>query len=165
MRNIIQAHNKKVLKKHCENTAKTNKSDTTCNCRIKAKCPVEGNCRTGPIIYKATINTKDGEKFYIGATKSFKERHANHKASFKDKDATTLSKHIWENRLGPNPDIKWTVLKKAVAYSKGGHYCDLCLTEKLFIARALKDPQCMNKRSELTSRCAHKARFKLSRHK
>ena len=166
VRNIIQTHNNKVLKRHCEEIAQTNKSEPTCNCRVKAKCPLNGNCRTGPMIYKATINAKDGERFYIGSTQNFKERHANHKASFKDEklqNATTLSKYIWENKLGPNPDCKWTILRKGTTYSKGGRYCDLCLTEKLYLAKALKDPRCLNKRTELTSRCAHKAKFKLSR--
>ena len=166
IKTIMQTHNTNKLQQQNKQTP-TRENNTTCNCRDKNKCPLDNKCNSGPIVYKAIITNKQGqEAIYIGSTQNFKQRHANHKASFKDpklKNATTLSKYAWTEELGPEPNIKWTTLKTSKLYAKGGRYCDLCLTEKLCIAKALKDPRCINKRTELVSRCAHKARFKLSR--
>ena len=65
--------------------------------------------------------------------------------------------------MGPEPNIKWEILRKARIYTKGSKHCDLCLTEIMCIGEALKDPNCLNHRTELTSKCAHKERYKLSR--
>ena len=166
IKTIIQAHNTKTLQKHIQQEP-NKETKANCNCRNKNTCPLENECNSGPIVYQATFSDKtETEHIYIGSTQNFKERHANHKASFKDerkKHATTLSTHIWELGLGPDPNIKWSILKRGNIYKKGGRYCDLCLTEKLCIAKALSDPRCINKRTELASRCAHKAKHKLSR--
>ena len=59
--------------------------------------------------------------------------------------------------------MKWEIVKQGHVYRKGGRYCDLCLSEKLYISKNLKTEGCLNKRTELTSKCRHKDRFKLSR--
>ena len=87
---IIQAHNTKILKKYNEATAE-NMKRKTCNCRKKNECPLEGKCNTGAILYKATIESKEGEFFYIGSTQNFKERHGNHKASLNTYQFTSFS--------------------------------------------------------------------------
>ena len=164
---IIQSHNAKTLREHNKKPATTNNKNTTCNCRIKNKCPLGGNCKTGPVVYKASIvSGSEVKATYIGSTQAFKERHNNHKASFRDeslKHATALSKYVWEQDLGPEPNISWSILRRCGLYRKGGRYCDLCLTEKVLIAKAMKDPTSLNKRAELTLRCAHKAKFKLAK--
>ena len=166
MRNIIQTHNKKVIKKEKEQEdPKTAKK--TCNCRIQADCPLNGHCLES-VVYKAEIETGLGSKVtYIGSSNNFKNRYRNHKKSFRDskyKYETTLSKFIWEKELGPEPDIKWTIVSKAHPYKTGKKYCDLCLTEKYFISEENKKAwTCLNARSDLTNRCVHKTKFKLSR--
>ena len=165
IKTIIQTHNANTLQQHNKQTSPRG-NNTTCNCRNISKCPLDNNCISGPIVYQATINNEQKEAIYIGSTQNFKERHANHKASFKDprlKNATALSKHVWENKLGPEPNIKWSILRRGRLYTKGGKYCDLCLTEKLCISKAINDPKCINRRTELASRCAHRAKFKLSK--
>ena len=70
---------------------------------------------------------------YIGSTQDFKERLANHKASFRHeklKKETVLSQYVWSEGLNPEPEISWTILKKGSIYKKGTRYCDICLSEK-----------------------------------
>ena len=178
IRTIIQAHNAKILQNASEETSPkvviddpqqtTNTlTSKTCNCNDKNNCPLDGNCNPGPIIYKATIQDRENNTYtYIGSTQNFKERYNNHKKSFrheKYKKETTLSSFIWEKNLEPEPNVKWEIVKQGHVYRKGGRYCDLCLSEKLYISKNLKTEGCLNKRTELTSKCRHKDRFKLSR--
>ena len=38
----------------------------TCNCRVRASCPLNGKCLISNIIFKATIKEKDyNEKIYV----------------------------------------------------------------------------------------------------
>ena len=146
------------LTRNAENSAEE------CNCRDE--CPLDGKCNTGPMIYKATITAGRETKTYIGSTQDFKQRIANHKQSFRNptlKNATTLSKYVWDKGLGPSPNIDWTILAKTRLYEKGGGHCDLCLSEKLFILLDAKDPKSLNKRTDLSNKCAHKMKFRLHR--
>ena len=53
MAQIIKKHNKKI-------TSTIDKSITpACNCRIKTKCPLNGNCLQLRVIYQATAKSKD----------------------------------------------------------------------------------------------------------
>ena len=109
--------------------------------------------------------TEEEPKKYIGSTNNFKQRYISHKYSFRHethRNATTLSHHIWDQELGPEPNIKWQVLEKAPSYKKGGRACHLCLTEKLHIMSHLDDITYLNRRSELAAKCRHKAKFRLS---
>ena len=167
MKTIIQAHNKKILKGkgNTDNTTPKQPMDA-CNCRPRSNCVVDNQCKAGPVIYKATVaaGTQE-ERTYVGCTIDFKKRHSNHKNSFRDinkKHATVLSQHVWNKGLGPTPDTSWKIVASAQAYSRGSKYCDLCTTEKVHIARELKNPKCLNKRTDLTNACVHKAKFKLS---
>ena len=65
------------------------------------------------------------------------------------------------NELGPYPDIEWPKLQDAPAYSLGNRTCDLCLTEKVEIAKNYKDPGYLNRRGELAHRCRHRTRHLL----
>ena len=110
-------------------------------------------------MYKATVTTKDGSnisKFYHGMTGGpFKSRYNGHKHDMRHKEiyGTTLSRHVW--RLG---EIK----EKAVIYKPGGRDCKLCNAEKYHILM-VNDKGSLNCRSELLSKCRHRAKWKLDK--
>ena len=55
-----------------------------CNCRNKDNCPLDDECLTPNIIYRADIITDNDHKFYYGTSEtSFKKRHSNHTRDFK----------------------------------------------------------------------------------
>ena len=149
----ISAHNKNMLKGDERTTTRT------CNCRVKAKCPLAEECLTKNVIYQAVVTTPHGKESYVGLTATeFKTRYRNHLSSFKDpkkKNATELSKHIW--RLKENNiefTITWEIVARAKPYSNSNKKCNLCTTEKYFI---LCEPHrsSLNNRNELTSTCRH----------
>ena len=165
MKSIIQSHNKKITTNTQTNPATP---ESTCNCQQRQNCPLDGHCISGPIVYKATIKDRqENEHTYIGSTNNFKDRYRNHTKSFRHesyKRETTLSGFIWDNALEGEPDIRWEILRKTQVYKKGQRYCDLCLSEKLCITEELKRRQrCLNKRSDLTNRCIHRALYRLTR--
>ena len=162
VKSIIQTHNKKVT---TNSNAQT--TENRCNCRTR-DCPLNGECNSGPIVYRASVKDQQGKTHtYIGSTNNFKDRYRNHTKSFRHiqySTETTLSNFVWRNDLGPEPQILWEVAKRAQPYKKGNRYCDLCLTEKLMIDREIKRTKfCLNKRSDLTNRCVHRALFRLTR--
>ena len=96
----------------------------------------------------------------------FKTRYNNRTMSFQNKGhekKTELSKYVWELKdKGEDFTIKWSVAAKPSPYICGSKRCDLCLTEKLLIAKA--DPRTLlNKRSEIVSKCRHRNKFTLKR--
>ena len=98
----------------------------------------------------------------------FKTRLANHKQSFRNethKNSTALSQHIWEIKENPEPDIKWEILSKAKPRIAASPYCFLCVEEKWHILKNNNNPNCLNKRSELTHRSVvfHRSRHKLNK--
>ena len=60
---------------------------------------MSGDCQQSAVIYKATVSSKDAEKFYIGATEqTFKKRYSKHKEAINKKNpksAKSLSIYIW----------------------------------------------------------------------
>ena len=166
MKRILQTHNNKILK-----TIKSDKceSDKICSCpkTRKDQCPLQNKCLTKCIVYKATVE-KSGH-FYIGLTENdFKSRLANHKKSFRhesDKNATTLSQHIWEIGENPEPKINWEIVRKTEPRKPGASECQLCLEEKLHILKLHNSPLCLNSRTELAQRCItfHRAKHKLQK--
>ena len=126
-------------------------------------CPLQGACRQKDVIYHTTTAEEVPRK-YIGSTGEFKARWTSHKYTFRHtaaKNATTLSQHVHDKGLGPDPELKWEIIDRAPSYQKGHRYCSLCLTEKLWLLRTTKDPAYLNKRSELALRCRHKAKYRL----
>ena len=153
---IIQSHNKKLLNKR-------KLVEPSCNCSKPERCPLQGACRQRDVIYHVTTDETPPRK-YIGSTGEFKARWTSHRYTFRHgtaKHSTTLSQHVHESGLNPEPALKWEIIDKAPSYSKGQRYCNLCLTEKLWLLRASNDPAYLNKRSELALRCRHKAKFRL----
>ena len=163
LKQIIQSHNQKILSQFKKAGEEKTKA---CNCQKnrKDKCPLRGECIQKNVIYEATT-AEDPPRKYIGSTESFKERHATHVYSFRHEaqsNATTLSHHIHENKLGPEPALTWDVIDRAPAYTKGARACHLCLTEKLHIMMNIGNPAYLNKRNELAQKCRHRAKFRLS---
>ena len=159
MESIIAAHNKNIL-----NANQTSARD--CNCRDKNSCPMEGKCCEKTLIYKAEIDIGGQKKNYIGCTEGeFKTRYNGHKDSFKNekkKASTTLSSIVWANKKNPSPQISWSILKKTHKYQAGSRTCDLCVTEKVFILKAGKDRNNINKRNEIASLCVHRNKYTLA---
>ena len=127
----------------------------------KTECPLQKECLTPSIIYKAEItNDIDEEKrIYIGAAVTpFKDRFRNHTKDFKHKKyrtSTELSKYVWTLKdEGKVPIVKWRIVKKVPCKVKA-NYCKLCLTEKSFIIKSLDDEKLLNKRTEFISKCRH----------
>ena len=160
---IISANNKRVL----SDNQVTSSDIPPCNCRIKSECPLNGICRSKEVVYQATVKAQNTTpRKYIGLCETeFKVRWYNHKQSFKNRkleNATELSKFVWackDKKL--NPEIEWNIIRNASAYTtKGSKACQLCLTEKYLILTG-NTATLLNKRSEILSKCRHKAKFKL----
>ena len=78
---IIKNHNRKITESYIEKSA-----ETSCNCKEKNKCPLEGNCLIKDIVYMATVETETNSSSYVGMTgNSFKTRYYNHIKSLKNK--------------------------------------------------------------------------------
>ena len=97
---------KSVISKHNFGTLLKNKivvvasTKDNCNCIESTECPLNNNCLTKSVVYKAEVTDDTGViRDYIGMTSNtFKKRFYNHKTSFKDTiyaKSTELSKHIW----------------------------------------------------------------------
>ena len=116
-------------------------------------------------MYEATLQTKHGVRKYIGSTeRDFKTRYTGHKQSFTSeskKYATALATCVWENNLSPNPPVSWEIRKKSHPYNPGARFCDICLSEKLEILKALKDSNYLNKRNEISRLCPHRDKHTL----
>ena len=58
MSNVIERHNSKIMKNTIPFTTKT------CNCRRKTDYPVDGNCLSECLIYKASVITTTNKYYY-----------------------------------------------------------------------------------------------------
>ena len=84
--------------------------------------------------------------------------------TWKYKNSTELLKRVWSlKEKNVAHTIKWSILRKARAYSPGSRrcICQLCLPEKLCIAPAERSTP-LNKRTELVSICMHRRKCLLS---
>ena len=148
MRSIISLHNKHILN--------ANNTEYGCNCNNRDECPLENECLTPRIVYRADVtnNKTDQHKYYYGISDTpVKERYENHKTSFRHRShltASDLSKYYWKLvDNGAVPTIKFSIAKRV----KGNTFvnnCNLCLSEK-----AVDDVNMLNKRSEFISKCRH----------
>ena len=158
---IIKAHDCKIMKPVDETTTNQN----TCNCRKPKNCPLNGECLSRSLIYKATVTSEKEEKFYVGLVEGdFKKRWNNHNQSFKSPvhgHSTSLSSYIWSLRdRGCDYNIRWEIMKRTNPYECGAAKCNLCMEEKLVILESDKTKM-LNERSELLSKCRHKSKFLL----
>ena len=87
---MILSHNNKIMKEHLRRDTENNEGVSNC----RDRCPFDGKCNIGPMVYKAKLTEGRDTRTYIGSTNDFKKRLANHKQSFRNeslKTATTLS--------------------------------------------------------------------------
>ena len=156
MNNVIRKHNSKIMINPAPSTTKT------CNCHRKTDCPMDVNCLSECLIYKASVITTANKYYYGNCENTIKERYSNHKCSFRNKSrekSTELSKYVWElKEKDINYFINWDIDMKSHKYVCGSRKYDLCICEKLLITRA--DPNVLlNKRDELVSKCRHRNKF------
>ena len=64
--NLVRKHNSKIVKDPAPSTIKT------CNCRRKADCPLDGNCLSEYLIYKASVNITTNKCYYGTCENTFK---------------------------------------------------------------------------------------------
>ena len=121
-------------------------------------------CKKG-VVYQATVTQTNTmrEAIYIGITENeFKTRFNQHTSSFRHShksSATSLREHIWklkENNTDHTETCK--ILEKAQPYSPTTGKCNLCTTEKAYIAYTHPS---LNKRRELFSTCPHSRKLNL----
>ena len=110
--NIIKQQNSKAL-------SKTNDSNNRkCNCRSKPNCPLNGECLTQCLLYKATSTTSSNSFIYYGTSEGeFETRSDNHTKSFRHRECmngTELSKHVWKlKHYGLDNNLSWEIHKEA----------------------------------------------------
>ena len=157
-----------ILSSHNLNLRNPYKTNTYgCNCRTKKSCPLQNQCLTPKIVYRADVenDTNSETKFYFGLAETpFKDRFRNHTRDFNNKrynKTTELSKYIWElKEAGINPIVKWSIVEKIHSHTKI-NYCKLCLVEKLYIIDFIHDNRLLNKRNEFISGCTHQNKLLL----
>ena len=162
---VISSHNKKIL-------GESKKLERgTCNCRrSRGNCPLNDECLTTNVLYEAEVSSTEPNYHidpYVGITEpEFKTRLNNHNKEFNNEqyaNATQLSKKIWEiKRRGFDFEVKWRILKQLPGYNPANKKCLLCIGEKLEILE--RNEHLLNKRSELISKCRHKAKFLLNKY-
>ena len=131
MNSFISGHNKKILSPSPEVELEG------CNCTVLT-CMLDGQCKTKNMVYRAMVNSSEGEKEYIGQTKNaFKQRWKNHNSDHNLEHreiSTSLSRYIWKlKRKTIDYDIDWSIVQLAVPYKRETKRCELCLTEKTLI--------------------------------
>ena len=165
IKSIVNAHNRNIT------TEDTRNQRESCNCTTKADCPLNGNCLAVNSLYAGTLSSNIpnyGEKEYAGVSEpTFKTRYGNHKTSFnlrKYINSSELSKEVWNIKdKGGDPKITWRIIKHHAAYNPVSKRCNLCLSEKLYIAE-YKGSNLLNKRDELISKCRHRNKYTLRNH-
>ena len=111
--NIIKQHNSKVLSKTNDN------SNHKCNCRSKPNYPMNGECLSQCLGYKATSTTSSNSFVYYGTSeREFKTRYNNHTKSLRHRECmneTELSKHVWNLKdHGLDNNLSWEICKKGL---------------------------------------------------
>ena len=153
MGSTISLHNKHILN--------SNNTEYGCNCNNRDEYPLENECLTPRIVYRADVtnNKTDEHKYYYGTSDNpFKERYENHKRSFRYRSyltASDLSKYYWKLvDKDAVPIVNFPIAK----HVKGNTFinsCNSCLSAKVFIMRNLEDVNMLSKRSEFISKCRH----------
>ena len=158
MGSIIKQQNERLLREP------DNTNPRSCNCLSRDQCPLNGACLTAGVTYAAIVkyveNGAEQENLYNGSTSGpFKNCYSGHLSSFRHKHQekkTELLNLIWKlKRRGVDYSINWAITKQAQPYKCGSRRCDLCLTEKVIIARC-SHPGMINKLTELLAKCRHR---------
>ena len=128
-----------------------------------------GNCEESDIVYQGDISLDNKVKFsYIGLSSTkFISRFHNHKKSFKHRQYRADSesgKQVWDFKdQKENPKVTFRLVKKVKSYQPGSPRCNLCLEEiwKILTFKCPEGVNLLNTRTEMFSRCRHRARWKL----
>ena len=96
-----------------------------CNCIKKENCPLKGRCQIECVVYMTEVlntssnsNDRNDKKVYVDSMQGlFKQRHCDHKSSFKHemyRHKTSFSNYIWKvkNIFGIDPILKWEIVKR-----------------------------------------------------
>ena len=147
-------HNKRLLRPR--------NTEYGCNCRTRENSPLQNQCLTPNLIYRADVesNAIKGTKIYFGlAETSFKARFANHNKDFNHeqyKKSTELSKYIWSLKDDQIMSrIRWSSVEKVYGRAKI-NFCPLRLAEKLHLIEHFNDNRLLNERNEFISGCRHR---------
>ena len=152
MDSIISGHNHNILN--------PKQRSFGCNCRKKDSCPLNGECLTPKVIYRADVTNEanNGQMFFGLAETTFKERYNNHKRDVKHikyQYNIELTTYIWNLK---NNSIQYNIHRKVVDKVYGNAnltMCKLCLMEKLWITNHINDNNMLNKKSELINKCRY----------
>ena len=158
MKSVISKQNSKVTRE-----GRPPQPLPPCKCGgNKPPCPLNGECKTSSLVYKATVVRGDGgrEETYTGLTGgTFKKRWDRHNFDFrheKQDGATKLSGYIWELKRQKIPySISWEKILNASVFNPVYKKCSLCLNEKYRIMFH-RDGASLNSRKELFSTCRHR---------
>ena len=163
MERIIKGHNNEIINKN------NNIDREGCSCRTQ-RCPLNGECLTKNIVYKATVESINTKKEYIGMTSTtFKDRFSNHKQSFNNelyKTQTKLSNYIWakkEEEIETN--IKWEKVTIAKSFIPGNKTCNLCNSEKYQILKSNNLDNLLNQNTEIAHKCPHIRQYTMKEYK
>ena len=161
MATIVKNHNNSVLK-----PVIADPEQPMCNCRNPQNCPLNGECQKKCAIYLGNVIAEGKDFPYYGSTGgTFKKRYDGHTSSFRHSDKrndTELAKFVWELKDRKIPyTIEWSIVTTAHPYVGSSRKCDLCLTEKMYIARSNHE-RMLNKRSELLRKCPHRREYLLA---
>ena len=165
IKTIINNHNKNILGK------KPSINTSTCNCRNKEVCPLNGQCQIGELVYEGTLSSNQPdykEKKYFGiVVEFFKGRLCNHSLSFRKefyKNDTELSKELWQIKMkNYTPKITWGIIRKCLPYNYNSRMCYLGFNEKLEIA-LYEGENLLNTKTKLISKCRYQNKFMLLHH-
>ena len=161
VKSFVNGHNKKILTQESRNDARK------CNCPAGEICPMNGNCLSENTLYSGKISSdlpNYAPRKYLGLSEpEWKKRFYNHTHSFNNREYAKceIAKEIWRIKdQGGSYNVEWDIVGHAPGYNPIGKKCRLCTAEKLLIAED-PDPNLLNKRDELVSKCRHRRKYAL----
>ena len=153
MKTIINNHDKNILGEM------PSRNMSTCNCRDKKACPVNGQCQKGEAVYESTLSSNQpncqGKKYFGIAEESFKGRLYNRNLSFRNEfynNDAELSKVLWKMKMkNYTQKITRRIVREWLPYKYNSRKCYLCLNENLEIP-LYRVENLLNKKTELISK-------------
>ena len=141
---------------------------TSCKCRVKQSCPLNGRCLTESIVYRAEVCQAGNDivKMYTELTEgNFKQRYNNHLSIFRHQKSVREQYRTFEIHLAKE-ERQWKVwcevvdctASKAILKRRVLALWSVCTTEKLKISDEEKSLS-LNKRSELVTKCRHENKY------
>ena len=123
MKTIINNHNKNIL------AMKPSINTSTCNCRNKEGCPLNGQCQIGEVVCEGNQENCKEKKYSEIAEEPFKGRLYNQNLSFRNefyKNDTEFFKELWQIKMkNCTPEITWRIIRKSLPYN--------CNSRKLYL--------------------------------